>query len=302
MAEPCDCTLGLSNTGSNTNCKTLISIARKVILVNTFDSAGVRTQIPAGTTITDAYASGKRNESNPQDRWFPTPSLDNVEHIREDSVFFTTSGGANIKVRDGVKPFVGVIIDGTTEYFNQFSNYRCADISAYVVDTQGNLRGTKDDDGNFFPIRINASTWDAGYIEATDDAPEMTRMKWEWSQDESDAKLRAIKASDIEASLLEIDGLFDILGTLSGIQSATTFTLLLETIFDVLVTGLVTGDFTLLNVGSQLPVVLTSVTESQTVPGRYDFLFPTQAGSIVQPGGSKIGFDFAKLEALQIQL
>lgn len=293
--EPCNCRLGLGNTGNNVNCKPLFAVARRVIIVNAFDSTGARTVIPAGTTVDSAFVTGKLNEPLTQNRWFPSPLLDNVEHVREDSTFFTTNNGNNIFIRRGVKPFIGLQVLGTPVFLNQFTGYRCSNIAAYVVDTNGTLRGQDDGANGLFPIRINNGSWDSGYIEATDDATEMNRFKFEWAQSETDEKLRQFTTDVVTTDLLDIDGLLDVITAVTTPVTLITFSVSAKTIFGTEISGLITSDWILLNLTTPATIVITSATENPVGSGIYDFIFPTEpAAQTLELSGLKDGFDFEK--------
>ena len=303
----CSCNESLSNTGQ-TNCQPLFKVAKKLIFVPTYDGTGALNKLAVGTLFTPSLLTAKLNHATKASRWYPSPDLENVGGDRAESVFDTAPSGKKSFVKKGVRTMSFEIWDEGTEYLYQLEALRCTDVSVYVVDNEGNIRGTvpSTEDGFLYPIKIDKASFDAKPIFATDTTVEKIMVNFDWEQSESDAQLRMITATDMTADLLNAEGLLDISIEYSTItQTSVIFTL--QERFGSRktrnkLTGLLISDFydavggtasRLYNVTDSLAVTISTFAESTSSPGTYTLTFASQTVSdVIRVTPNKNGFDF----------
>lgn len=303
----CSCNESLSNTGQ-TNCQPLFKVAKKLIFVPTYDGTGALNKLDVNTLFTPSLLTAKLNHATKASRWYPSPDLENVGGDRAESVFDTAPSGKKSFVKKGVRTMSFEIWDEGTEYLYQLEALRCTDVSVYVVDNEGNIRGTvpSTEDGFLYPIKIDKASFDAKPIFATDTTVEKIMVNFDWEQSESDAQLRMITATDMTADLLNAEGLLDISIEYSTItQTSVIFTL--QERFGSRktrnkLTGLLISDFydavggtasRLYNVTDSLAVTISTFAESTSSPGTYTLTFASQTVSdVIRVTPNKNGFDF----------
>lgn len=304
MSETCNCeSTTLGNMGVP-GCTPIAKIASKLILTNYFQSDGTITKIDLSDTLDATYFAERMQQYDSgvlvplDERWYISPFLENVEDIREETVFQTFNSGKKAKVRQGTRSFTGHIIEGAAyEMLQKVKRFQCATLGAFIIDTAGNIIGNGDESGFLKPIRIDKASFDVQLVKATDAEAQMVRITFDWARLEQDSSLKMITASDIVADVLSLEGLIDVFVSFSNITTGG-FTARFATSYGsaknpVPVSGLVVGDFSLAEV-SPTPgaVSITSVTESATVPGTYTFVTATTAqNDVLQLTLNKAGLD-----------
>lgn len=313
----CECNNSLSNTG--TDCQPIFEVAKRLIFVPTYDSTGTRNFINLADTLDAAYFLALVNEADSSKRWYPSPEIKNIESLREDPIYETFADNSRIFIQQGVKNFSGILVgkDASPQLVGKLESLRCNDVSAYVVDRKGNLRGTISNDGTqLFPIKIDAASVSPTLADTTDTTGQKIILNFTWSQEESDSCLRMISANEMgDANLLNLRGLLNVFATFSGI-SQTGATLKLTTdygtpINPTVVRGLVTNDFIssvtasvakVRNTTDTLDVTVT-VTESSSTPGTYVLAWASQTVSdVIVVAIKKNGFDFTAVAASPITI
>lgn len=309
-SRACSCSEQLSNTGTP-GCQPLFKVAKKFILVPTYDSTGARNKLDAATLFTPALLTAKLNATDKTQRWYPTADLENVGGDREDSVFDTAPSGKKSFVKKGTRTVTAEVWDQGPEYAYQLEAARCNEFSIFVVDLEGNIRGMDlpTADGYLYPIRIDKNSFDVKPIFATDTTTEKLMITFDWAQSERDDLLRVISASDMTADLLSAEGLLDISATYSSI-STTSVTITLEERYGSKanknkLSGLLETDFfdvaggtaeRLYNVTDASAVTIATFTESSD--GVYVITFTAQTSAdVIRVTPVKNGYDFADVTA-----
>lgn len=294
----CKCDVGLGNTGTP-NCQPIATVAKKLIVVPTYDSTGAKNGILLSDTLDEAYLTAKINAADASQRWFPLPVMENITHERAESISETAASGKLAFIREGIKSFSGEMWKQSPALLGKIKEARCTNISVYIIDNDGNVIGScPTDDGYLYPIQVDKDSWDARTVEATDTTVQKILLSFNWSDDEKDEDIRMITEDDYTFDALASKGLLDVNATYSGI-STTEFTATLSTIYGskaalVKVKGLLAGDFSLFNVTSSSAVTITSVTES--ADGVYDFVIPAQSSAdVLRLTPSKDGYDFTNV-------
>jgi len=297
----CDCNLGLSNTGTP-SCQPLAGVTKKLIIVPITADDGTLNRIDiANDTLDETFFDGKYNNADTSKRWYPTPLIDNIEDTRADALTETLNSGQNLKVQDGARAFNGVMVNQEGVFLGKLETAGCTDVGVYHIDKEGNLVGSLSSDGLFLePIAVDKGTWNVILVKTTDTTVPKVQLTFEYLSTEKDADLRLYSASDISGfDTLNSEGLLDVNGTEFGVATTTGFVVDLKLDYGpvaslIAVEGWVAADFSLFNETDVLTVVITSVTESATVDGRYTFVIPAQTSAdVLTLTDVKDGFELA---------
>lgn len=266
--EPCDCDTPTGNTGI-ANCILKMKDGKKLLIVNRLNSDGDPFTIP----ITDLNLAGLTaliNETNPLDRIYPTLEMKNVESERADVEKETFDDGSSVIVRDGIRPFQCFFPDGDTIWLGKLGSFACKDIAFYEIDSQNQFIYMKGADPTLaYPFTIAPGTYVTRWMRPTGSTVQKPMIEFEYGTEVNDNNLRVNPASDF--TWRDISGLLDANGTYSAITT-TTFTLELKDSWGNPVVELTQFEFTIINETTQIPVVITSATETAIGSGIYDFV------------------------------
>ena len=304
----CKCDVGLGNTGLP-NCQPIASVAKKLIVVPTYNDAGTKNGILLSATLDQAYWDAATNNADASERWFPLPSMENLTHERGDSVTEESGSGRLAFIREGVKSLFGEMWKQSPAFLGKLKEAKCTDISVFIVDNDGNIIGScPSEDGYLYPIALDKNSWDAKMVEATDSTIQKVSLGFNWSDDAKDEDIRMVTSDEYTGNVLGLKGLLDIVGV-NGASSkaAATVTIDLQTIYGskaspVKIKGLILTDFSLFNVTTGLAVVIDSVTE---VNGSYTLDYTTGTAGVtiadvLQVTVAKNGYDSTGLSATNI--
>lgn len=301
----CNCSAGGGNTGTP-SCYGVFDVTIQAILVeyrladgsiNGIDISGLAS---GGTILDQAYLDGKVKNSDSKARWYPTPALKNIVDERADDIVETFEDSTEIFIQEGSRTFEGFIIKGDPIMLGALQEWRCVEAGVFLIDKSGNLIGDGSRDGFLDPILLEQDSFRAGMVKGTDTTKQKDRIRFTVSSTQNDANLRMIESVSITAALVGVRGLIDVSAeTVSGI-STTGFTVQLNTRYGGLTTpipaeGMEASDFEI-NEVTPTPgaVVITSVTESLTVPGLYTFVIPAATTGDVLRVTNPIGVTLAK--------
>ena len=289
----CKCGEGPGNTGL-TKCNQLPAVTKKYLFVPLFDDDGNRNFLDP-QTLTAIAMNDLINEDDSSKRYYPTLEVENVTSERADPII----------VQDGVRTVESFMVEAPAEYLRKMQEWRCQNMGYYVIDKAGGVIGEVNPKApdEFRPIPIQKGTFYAGLMTVQDGQFQMVRLLWNVADTFNDANLRVLTAEETDVEFLELKGLLDVNGDFSSTPLTTT-TATVALTFDYgtakqaqKAVGFVLADFTLDNLTTGLPVVITSVTE--TVPGEsgvYDIVFPLQASTNeLSFGLDKDGFDGANM-------
>ena len=294
MGRVCNCNLSFANTGE-VNCKQLMSVARKIVLVPTYDSLGVRNTILPGDVLNAAFFSGKINNADPMKRWYPTGYVDNVKDERAEPIMETLQSQKKLFVQDGIRSFEGIIVEENNFLVGQFLTFRCKAFSIYIIDKEGNIIGSYDGT-NFNPIQVDNDTFNALLVKTTDTTTQKVKLSFEFSRTENDEDLKMIAMSELTGvNPLLLTGLLDV-NVATSSPTTTGFVATLTTDYGtfktpIAVVGWLLANFTLYNVTDAASVTITSVVENPN--GTYTFAFTAQTtADVVRLSAVQAGFSF----------
>lgn len=302
----CNCNTTMSNTGIN-GCNPLMQVTKKIILVPTYDSTGARNSITLATSLNQAYFTAKVNQADASKRWFPLPSMVDVNDQRNDAVMQTVSDDTEIYIKDGIRKFIGMVwgTNASPMLKAKVESARCIPVSAYLIDRLGNLIGGSMDDAQtvLYPFQLDQDSVHATLMQSTDKTTQGVKIGFNFSQDELDSCIRMIKQTEMGgANLLTLAGLKEVYMTVTSSGTAgAVVSLYFESVnpkTPVPATGLVTADFISSVTSTTSKVrrtnntaadVTVAVTESTTVPGTYTLAYTATAGDIIVVDFTKSG-------------
>ena len=301
--QACDCNETLANTGT-VSCPTVANVTKKVIFVPTFDNDGALNKLDLSVELSQAVLDALINESDASKRWYPTPLIENVVTERADSSFDEAPSGRKAFIKQGTKNTTYEIWKEGGALQGQLEKIRCSDVSVFIIDIDGGIRGTitDDNDGFLYPVKIDNDSFDVKMIDATDTTVAKLAVTYDYDQTESDSSLRMISSGDITADLLGANGLLDISSTIIGVITTSTVTVKLTTIFGSagnLITdkGLIDTDFALAEL-SPTPGVVVISTVVENPDGTYLITFATAtSGDVLELTPTKAGRDYTQVIA-----
>lgn len=291
----CNCdVISLGNTGLP-DCSLIADVAAFPLLDMAKDSSGAPKERLKTDLTVFANLEPLLNAASPLDRIYPIGKFENVEHNREDDVFWTANSGKQAFVREGFKTFQGMIINAPRELTGKLNSNACQSFGFHFLDDSNQLVTKKGTDSTKCkPILIDPDTFRTKYVEATNDAPAMLMLSFQWKSTEKDADVKVVGGLDYTGS--DLYGLIDADATYSAITTAGFTATITSTCYGGAVEGLLLGDFSLAEV-SPTPGVesIASVTESSA--GVYDIVLTTPAASteVFRLSASKDRFDFSEM-------
>jgi hypothetical protein len=293
----CNCdVISLGNTGTP-DCSLIADVAAFPLLDMAKDSSGAPKERLKTDLTVFANLEPLLNAASPLDRIYPIGKFENVEHNREDDVFWTANSGKQAFVREGFKTFQGMIINAPRELTAKLNSNACQSFGFHFLDDSNQLVTKKGSDSTKCkPILIDPDTFRTKYVEATNDAPAMLMLSFQWKSTEKDADVKVVGGLDYTGS--DLYGLIDADAVYSSISAAGFTATITSTCYGGPVEGLLLSDFTL-NEVSPSPGDITSNIASvlESSAGVYDFLFttPETSGDVLRLSASKDRFDFAEM-------
>lgn len=295
MANICNCSLTLSNTGVPGK-QSLSSVTKKLIFVKLFADDGTRNSIASTDTLDAAYFTGKVNEADASKRWYPTPEIKNVTDERADPTTETFTDNTTAITIEGARTFLGVMLSMGPVFLSKLGAIACNKVGVYYIDNCGKISGSLSADGTkLYPVAIAEGSFDARLVKTSDAAIAKVQVGFTVSSIEKDASLR-LAEPESDVNLLQLDGLLDVNAAISG-ESTTGFVAALTLDYGafgdpIKAKGWVLADFALYNETAASSIVITSVTESPD--GTYTFVIPAQTpADVLTLTSSKDGFELA---------
>lgn len=221
----CNCDVTFSNTGVN-GCKSIIGATKKDVFVLKYDSTGAKNKIASTDFVNgilpDTYVQSMLNNPDKSKRWYPTPNVyEEPTQSQNDSIIQSFASGTSYKVADGAIIFSGILPKQEFSFIGQLKPAECVELAKYTIDDEGNLIGKDLGDGHLYPSEVNSATFDVKPIFGTDTTIPQVSIAYEYKKSEKAYDLAMISASNIETDMLTINGLVDLTGVASGVQSTS---------------------------------------------------------------------------------
>lgn len=265
----CICGGGNSNSGI-LSCRGLMGVGRKLIVVQKYNSLGVRNSIDVtgATTIDQAFFDALVNQADVSKRFYPLPLMDNIEDVKGDSLKETLNSNEELFISEGIRTFTGVMVEQSAKFLSVLKSMRCTNNAVYIIDKGGKLIGELSDDGTLlYPIDVSQATWDPKLMKTTDATVQKIMLDFAFAPETKDENLNFIAPSEMDdIDLLTLNGLWDISGTfVSSISTKTIVTL--EFLYGSAMTkqkvnDLLVADWELYNTTTSLAVTVDTSTES----------------------------------------
>lgn len=272
----CTCGTSFNNTGLP-GCIPVWTVFKKIIAVPLEANDGTSNYIDLTATLNSAYFSALINNVDSSKRWYPLPSLKNVESTKAENITESFSDGSIAFVQEGVRSFKALLVGQGVQYAAQLKAARCTTFGIYGVDGSGNLIGyTNNETGKLYPIPVDQNTWAPVWQIPTDTTLQKIELNFQFESTLLDDYLDQIVSSDMTGvNLLSLEGLIDIYSTIVS-TSTTAMVIKLYTRFGsainrVVDQGLLVGDFyssiggtasRIYNVTTSTMVTLSGVVES----------------------------------------
>lgn len=298
----CNCSATLNNTGTPST-QRIVREGAKLIAVLIKADDGTLNVIESTDVIDQTFVDDKINEVDATKRWYPIGEFKSVEDVRADPATESLTDGSSAVAFQGVRTFVGWLLDFAPKYIENLKNFKCNKFGLFIIDECGNLQGSISTDGTQLkPIKVNEQSWFPTLIKASKSAVSKVQLAFEFSQTEADSNLRVLNENEITADLAEAEGLLELNGVVTSI-TATGFVVAQTVDYDrdfdpVKVLAWVLADYILFNTTTNLPIVITSVTEAPE--GTYTFVIPSNAAAVLRltndrTTGNKPGFALEEL-------
>lgn len=300
MAEVCDCSLSLSNTG-RPGCVPIFNVINNLILMPMEDNDGNDNGIDLSLTIDPAYFVGRVNETDASKRWYPLPGMEEVDNPKAESIKKEYSSGRTVKIRDGKRSFTGQIIgkDATPEFNGQLQSVNCVRTGFIAADVDGNGIGDYNATTNFLsPIPIDDGSWDSMWMWVTDSEPTHILVQFDWDRNYDDRNLKMITVAEAGGQdFTKLEGLIDVIFS-NEVVSIGGLTAIFDTVFiygtapnPTLYKGaILVADWGLFNVSTDTAMTVDSVDENPDGSYTLDFTDIVSTGDVVSITVLKEGF------------
>jgi len=291
----CNCdVISLGNTGTP-DCSLIADVAAFPLLDMAKDSSGAPKERLKSDLTTFATLEPLLNAASPLDRIYPIGKFENVEHNREDDVFWSANSGKQAFVREGFKTFQGFIINAPRELTAKLNANACQSFGFHFIDDSNQLVTKKGSDATKCkPILIDPDTFRTKYVEATNDAPAMLMLSFQWKSTEKDADIKVVGGLDYTGS--DLYGLLDADAAYSAISVNGATATITTTAYGTAVEGLSPSDFTATEI-SPTPGAVTISSATESSAGVYEIVFTAAqtSGDVIRISASKDRFDFAAM-------
>lgn len=302
MAD-CTCGAGISNTGIP-SCLDIFDTMYRPWFSKKLNGDGVPNSIDlTGGVYDQTFFEALVNEPDKDSRWFPVPAIENYTWVPNDPEVVTTTGGNTYVVRGSNVTVTFEVWEISALFYKKFKSTICPDMQFVFVDNSSNLVG---DASEAFTadilkaIPIQKGSMDVRYFPKQDGGRSMMRVTFTIPHTFDVGNLNYISSSAMTYDVKNLNGLIDVSGTVNGTPTTTGFVVDLALHYGTATEltpfeGALVADFDL-NEVSPTPgaIVITSVTESTTVEGRYTFVIPTAtSGDVLRLTLSKTGFEMS---------
>lgn len=278
MAEFCVCGTAGTIAGGLPDCVQQTTEASRLIMVQPRNADGSEENIPAGTTLDQAYFQGKfYRDDNP---WVLLERHDNYDSTRDASITQTFTSGAVTKVDQGARTVTLFYPGAPAAYGQTLKAFECKQYAYFIVTADGSLRGMKNDDGSMRPIRVLTGSWDPIQQEPIKGTPTIQGWNLTFQVDIPEEDALLIEAETGNITGIDLNTEPGIIGVELAINTtATVNNVVVDAFYGLYQTfggsspfvGGDTTDFTVFNVTASSAVVLTSAT--QNPDGTYDLAF-----------------------------
>ena len=277
----CGCSIANLGYGS---CGEVFDVTRKLIFVRTYDNDGVRNKISTSDLVDgvlpEAFITAKLI-ATPDKRWYPIGDFNAVVEATGEDVEFTDDFGANFPISKGSITYEGYIEGAGNKLESKVNGYNCDEFSVYQVDLMDTILGDEDGE-DLYPLAIVKGTIKATYFKKSISGATPNRLLVNYTL-KNNVRFGSFAGIPQDENGYDMSGLNGLQDATSAVEVVDATTLKVTITTDGgsfakprLVTGLVIGDFAILNTttaGAVVPSVLAEVA------GVYTLTIPAQTTS-----------------------
>ncbi len=291
-------------------CLRVQKVIRKIVFVQLQSNAGVLNSVDPSTTLNQAWLTALINNTDKSLRWFPTPTIMNIDTPKDAPVFEKYKSDESNFVRESVRKFKGLIPNCPPMFKGKVESVRCNNnTGVYLIDIEGNLIGLNAGNDNLlYPIPINAQSLVGNVVFANDDNTTAIDLNFEFPAKIQDAQFYMIDGNSFpDFDMTAITGLLDIKAAIVGSVTDTSFQVQLTTPSPDLagpipVQGALTANFVghtgtagkIYNITDTADDTVT-VVESTVTPGLYTGSYSSIVAKTLQLAIKYPGFDASAL-------
>lgn len=304
MAEICTCAgTSYGNTGVD-GCATIGKTPYNIIAMPKYASTGLENVIDLTSVTLGQDVKDLCNATTvPQSRLYPLPFAENFQITKSETIYETGPSGNKYKIKDGIRSYAFELVDknASVRMLEQLQKFGCSEMVYFVVDIEGKIEGWKSSEASTdlhgFPM--SNSTWNAILSYATDTTVQKLMISFDQSQYFNDGSIYYLTPNDLGYSATELKGLVSATATASNITTTGVKITVKKGSTDAVsggspIVGLLVANFTLTNLTTNTPVVITSVVESPN--GTYALSYTAVTGTHnFKVETSAIGYDVASV-------
>lgn len=230
----------LKNLGASA-CRNPMQIAKRLIFVPLLGSDAAVNEIATAAGVTKSALQAYFDGAHKLDRFYPTPLLENVENTRGETMFHEFDSGAKLKVKEGVKHFIGHLPAEHPLLLEGLKSFEGQNFGIYIIDADGNFIYQTDASTKLKvkPFEVDGNSFVATYIEPTSKEVAMVKIEFDYMANTKDELMRFIASDDLDfngLSTVDVYSLWTVTWALTtGVDQCT---LVAETEYGVPVTGL----------------------------------------------------------------
>lgn len=286
------CNTAVTDLG-NPTCPSLRGVPRRVILAPLYNADGSAVKFANVAAFTKSALQAKFNETDPEERFYPTKEISKVEFSYDDVVAPEDDYGTSAFQKHGNKKLKGVGWQWTDDYANKLSSFNYLQTwGIFEIFSTGHI-GCLTDAATRTEIRPKPIK--SFYVRPVMDGDKVAMVNIQWTYDLEGSEVykeKVIDKADVNfdgLSSVDVYALDDAVITVSAYDDAGgTVTVLVDNDADRPVTGLVKADFVLTDDAGGAETI-TTVTEVGN--GVYTFVWTLGKDDYVLDG-SKNRYDF----------
>jgi len=293
----CGCNIANLGYGS---CGEVFDVTRKLIFVRTYDNDGVRNKVSTSDLVDgvlpEAFIEGKLI-ADPDKRWYPIGDFNAVVEATGEDVEFITDLGAIFPIAKGSITYEGYIEGAGNKLESKVNGYNCDEFSVYQVDLMDTLLGDEEGE-DLYPLAIVKGTIKATYFKKSISGATPNRLLVNYTL-KNNVRFGSFAGIPQDENGYDMSGLAGLQDAVTTVEVVDATTLKVKVTTDGgsfakprLITGLLIGDFTILNVTTALGVIPTVMAEME---GVYTLTIPAQTtldSGVLIP--AKSGFDISQ--------
>jgi hypothetical protein len=181
------------------DCKSILAAAKMFVFIPLTGSDGTKNSITLALAKTLAGWVARYDEADAEDRFYPTPIMENVANERAATEFETLTSGIKIPLRKGARTITAYAIKEGFEFLAVMEKWeKLSDFGFIAFDADGNILYKKlENDTKLYPMAIQNGSFTTNMIFPTDSAVEKQMIQFDVASYEKDSCLRVLGYEDL---------------------------------------------------------------------------------------------------------